>query len=289
MMKIFGDLDFIKIYIDDFLIFSKSIEEHESHLNRVFQRLINNNIKINLDKSSFYSEEVKFLGSIITNKGIKPNIQKILKIAPIKEIKSRKKLLKILGIIQWFRPFIKNLSNKISPLTSMTSAKIKFKIDEKDVELINVILKEIETQTLLNLTNLNKEFTLYTDASNFAIGSTLTQNGKVIAFFSSKLSDVETRYSIVDKEFYSIYKSLIHFRQIILGQKIKVFTDNRNVTYFKKHNNNMIFRWLSDLDEFYYEVKNISGSENQFSDYLSRINLIVKIPINKLQSLMMTL
>ena len=68
---------FALIYIDDVIIFSKSIEDHLVHLEEVFRRLREANVKLNQGKCSFVKHKVDYLGHVVTPDGVSPNPDKI--------------------------------------------------------------------------------------------------------------------------------------------------------------------------------------------------------------------
>lgn len=115
MNDILSDLDYVKVFLDDILIHSKSTQEHEAHLREVIERLHQNNIGINMEKFSFGKKQVQYLGHIILKDGIKANIEKMQQFT-IPEIKSKKDIQKLTGLINWFRPFIKDLSTRLGPV-----------------------------------------------------------------------------------------------------------------------------------------------------------------------------
>ena len=63
---------FALIYIDDIIIFSKSVEEHLSRLEKVFKRLCEANVKLNPKKCNFVKQKVEYLGHVVTSDGISP-------------------------------------------------------------------------------------------------------------------------------------------------------------------------------------------------------------------------
>ncbi|MGL6130107.1 MAG: reverse transcriptase family protein [Fusobacteriaceae bacterium] len=87
--SIFHDTTFVKIFLDDILIFSKSINEHAEHLEEVLKILKEESISINFNKSKFASREVKYLGLIVNADGIKPDISNVENIMNI-EINSKR-------------------------------------------------------------------------------------------------------------------------------------------------------------------------------------------------------
>ncbi|KAG0442767.1 Retrovirus-related Pol polyprotein from transposon [Dictyocoela muelleri] len=77
MANILDDFKCVKIFLDDILVFSKNIEEHLVPLEKIFDVLIRKGASINFDKSTFAKSEIKYLGLIINEKGIKPDIGRV--------------------------------------------------------------------------------------------------------------------------------------------------------------------------------------------------------------------
>jgi hypothetical protein len=87
-----------------------------------------------------------------------------------------------------------------------------------------LIAKEI----LLTFPDFSKEFEIHTDARKLQLGACISQNGEPVAFYSRKLQSAQTRYTTTERELLSILEALKEFRNIPLGQKIKVHTDHKN-------------------------------------------------------------
>ena len=81
---------------------------------------------------------------------------------------------------------------------------------------------------MLAYPNFDDKLVIHTDASHSQLGAVITQKGKPIAFYSRKLNDAQTRYTTTEKELLAIVETLKEFRNILLGQKIKVYTDHKN-------------------------------------------------------------
>ena len=75
----------------------------------------------------------------------------------------------------------------------------------------------------------NKPFTIHTDASHYQLGAVISQDGKPIAFYRRKLNRLQTRYTTTERELLVKVEMLKEFRSILLGQKIKVYTDHKNL------------------------------------------------------------
>ena len=100
------------------------------------------------------------------------------------------------------------------------------------------------------------------------IGGILMQEDKVIRFFSMKLNKSEQNYTIIEKECFALIKSLEFFKNIIYGFKIKILTDNRNLTYLNKTTSHRIQRWKLILENYDYTINHISAKENKLSGFL---------------------
>ncbi|KAG0438375.1 Transposon Ty3-G Gag-Pol polyprotein [Dictyocoela muelleri] len=114
MSKLLDHFDLVKIFMDDILIHSHSYEEHVTHLKSIFEIFQKNNVKVNFRKSKFGKETVNYLGNIISKEGIKPDISRVLSIETIKIPKTINQLQKLLGIINWFRPYVFDISRRIA-------------------------------------------------------------------------------------------------------------------------------------------------------------------------------
>ncbi|KAG0435646.1 Transposon Ty3-I Gag-Pol polyprotein [Dictyocoela muelleri] len=77
--KLLGHLDFLRVYLDDILILGKTEKEHIENIKKVFKIFKENNITINIDKCSFMTNEVEYLGMIIDTCGIRPITSKLFK------------------------------------------------------------------------------------------------------------------------------------------------------------------------------------------------------------------
>lgn len=108
---------FVVVYFDDILIYSKNKEEHLEHLQQVLQTLREQKLYANLKKCSFLTNEVTFLGYIITSEGIRVDPEKIGAINSWPIPKSIHDVRSFHGLASFYRRFIKNFSSVAAPLT----------------------------------------------------------------------------------------------------------------------------------------------------------------------------
>ncbi|KAG0428790.1 Retrovirus-related Pol polyprotein from transposon 17.6, partial [Dictyocoela muelleri] len=159
MNHILKDIKNVHVYLDDILIYTPTLNEHIVILREVFKRIKENNMSINFEKSKFGLEEIDFLGHIINSEGIRPDVSNIKKVQIPDKI-TRKKLERLLGLINWFRPYIRNLSNDLSPFYKKLKSK-NIEWNQKDKEEMSNIFNKINKQPLLSFPDLNKHFELF--------------------------------------------------------------------------------------------------------------------------------
>jgi hypothetical protein len=184
--------DFIVVYINDILVYSGSLEEHEEHLRKVFQRLGENKLYAKLEKCEFGVTEVDFLGHRITQEGLKMddhNVKAILDWEPPKSVPT---LRSFLGLASYYRKFIKNFAKISAPLTNLLKkSAIIYEWEEACDEAFEKLKGILVKALVLKLPDFDKEFEIHSDASDFAIGRVLMQEGRPVAFESKKLSETK--------------------------------------------------------------------------------------------------
>uniref|UniRef100_A0A8C6M011 ribonuclease H n=1 Tax=Nothobranchius furzeri TaxID=105023 RepID=A0A8C6M011_NOTFU len=121
--SVLGDYlnQFVTVYLDDILIFSKSPTEHRQHVRAVLQRLLENHLYVKAEKCEFHVPSVKFLGFILESGRLKTDPDKIQSVLSWPTPTTRKQLQRFLGFANFYRRFIKNYSQTAAPLTQLTS------------------------------------------------------------------------------------------------------------------------------------------------------------------------
>ena len=93
----------------------------------------------------------------------------------------------------------------------------------------------IRRVVLLAYPDFNAQFEMHADASKLKIGAVISQEGKLIAFYSQKMNSAQQNYTTTEKELLSVVAYIKEFRNILLWHQITVYTDHKNLTY--KHFN----------------------------------------------------
>ena len=264
-------------YIDDLIILGKTIEEHFRNLELVLKRLQEAGLKIKLSKCTFLKKEITYLGHTLTTQGIKVNDEKVRAITRYPRPTSAKEVKSFIGLTSFYRIFVQHFSRIASPLTDLLKQDTPFVWTDRQEQAFNILKEKLSNPPILAFPQFDKEFILVCDASDIGIGSCLMQydnSNKLhpVAYYSRKLSKSELNYSVTDKESLSVVNSLKNFRFIILGYKIKVFTDHTAVTEIFKNPSvsGKRARWSVIASDFDIEIKYIPGRFNCVADSLSR-------------------
>lgn len=128
--------------------------------------------------------------------------------------KNKKQLQKLLGIINWYRPFISNLSSKISHLyEKLNNKNSNYILNDEEKRSLRLLYHEILQAEKLYLVDPKRKITIFTDASEVGIGCVLTQDKNIIGYYSHKLLPTQKRYTTMEKELLVIILCLKHFRK----------------------------------------------------------------------------
>lgn len=264
------------VYLDDIIIFSTSLTEHIDSIRKIFKKLQDFNLKVQLDKSEFLKKETEFLGHIVTTEGIKPNPNKIDAIIKYELPKTNRQIKSFLGITGYYRKFIRDYSKIAKPMTKYLKKGQKINLkDPEYIESFDNLKTLITSDPILKFPDFCKTFILTTDASNFALGAVLSQNGHPISYASRTLNSHEIRYSTIEKELLAIVWAVKYFRPYLYGRKFTIQTDHRPLVWLGslKEPNSKLQRWKIKLEEFNYDIEYVKGKNNQVADGLSRVEV----------------
>ena len=285
MSTLMADLEFARTYLDDLLNLTKSTyDDHLIKLELMLQCLSNAGLKVNAEKSTFCATEIEYLGYMITRKGIRPLASKVDAILKLTAPQNVRELRRFLGMVQYYRDLWQHRSHVLAPLTDLvgecgkTKGKKKKAIkpwhwEEQHQKAFIEIKAIISRDIMLTFPDFSKTFEIHTDASKRQLGSVIAQDNKPLAFFSRKLTKPQQNYTVTELELLSIVETLKEFRNILLGHKIKIYTDHKNLEYDSKNmESQRALRWRLLIEEFNPEFKYIKGEKNVVADALSRMD-----------------
>ena len=214
---IIGLEDNVKVFIDDAICHSSSIEEHLIHLEQLFIRLEEKGLKMKMSKCFFGQEEVEYLGCLVSKFGVKPNPKKINDVKCFPIPRKVKQLRGFLGLSGYFRRFVENYAATAHPLTNLTKKKIPWVWHGEHQNAFETLKNKLINYPILGYPMFDRVFRITSDASMYAVGATLTQmqpsgiDGvteeveRVIAYTSKQLSESQYKFSVIEKELFALF------------------------------------------------------------------------------------
>ena len=129
----------------------------------------------------------------------------------------------------FYRRFVLGFSHITRPLSKVTKggAKEIFCWLESQHKAFIELKQRLYSTQVLTLPDMQKQFEIEKDASNYAIGAVLTQQGHPVAYHGDTLSDTVHKYPTYDKEMYSIVQACRQWKHYILGKETIIHTDHR--------------------------------------------------------------
>ena len=285
----FEGLECIIYIADDILAYGEGNDsdevqkDHDRRFIALMERCHKLNIKLNAAKLQFKLKELKFMGTIISDQGMKMDLDKVAAITQMQPPENKAALLRFIGMVNYLSPFCANPSSVIQPLRMLTQESVPFIWSKVQDGAFNKAKQLISSVPVLAYYDLDKPVVLQTDASDYALGSALLQpndKGKLqpVAFTSSSMSPTEQRYSQIEKECLAICNCFQKFDQWLYGKSdIEVHTDHQPLeTIYKKPLNKAparLQRMLMKLQRYRFNLTYKRGPTLHLADTLSRAAL----------------
>ncbi|MBW0563386.1 hypothetical protein O181_103101 [Austropuccinia psidii MF-1] len=212
--------------------FSKSEEEHFTHLSTVLARLRANSLFAKASKCLFHVSSVEYLGYVVSSEGLKidqAKVQQILNWPPPRNLNA---LQSFLGFSNFYHLFIKNYSKKISSLTSFLKKHSHFFPNEEALRKFNQLKEAFTIAPILSHFDPSLPTIVETDASDYALGAVLSQIPDSvkhpIEFYLRRLLPAELNCEIHHKEFLGIVWAIKYWRAFLLSlsSSFEVLTDH---------------------------------------------------------------
>jgi hypothetical protein len=176
---------FVLIFMDDILVFSKTMDEHVEHLMIVFQIMLDNQLYIKFGKYTFAQQQLSYLGHIISQFGVSTDPAKIEAMSQWPTPQNFTELRGFLGFTGYYGKFVQHYDTLARPLTNLLHHK-KFSWSDSAQEAFDKLKTAMSTTPVLAFPYFSKEFVVETDACDSGIGVVLSHEGHPIAYFSKR-------------------------------------------------------------------------------------------------------
>ena len=266
------------VYLDDIIIFSPTWHEHLKRLENVFNRLREYKLKAKMSKCQFGRREIKYLGHVLSAKGIATDPDKIKVIKNLPNPTNVTEVRSFLGMVGYYRRFIPSFAELSEPLNKLLKKNAKFNWTTECTHSVNQFKSLLISAPILRRPDFTKPFQIVCDASNVGIGAVLEQldsKGEhyTIAYWSKTLNSAERNYHTSERELLAVVMSIKHFKHYVGGTKFIVYTDHNALTHLNTAKNleGRLQRWALFLQEYNPIIKYRKGKDQGSADGLSRL------------------
>jgi hypothetical protein len=245
------------------------MEEHGKHLQIALQILRTHQHKAKYSKCTFATEQVEYLGHIISATCVATDPNKIQDILQWKTPTTVTHLRGFLGLTGYYRRFVKGYASICRPLHEALK-KNAFKWGQEQEQAFQQLKIIMTTQPVLALPDFSLPFVLETDASGVGLGAVLMQKGQPLAFFSKTLGIKAQAQSIYEKEAVAILEALKKWRQYLVGNKLFIRTDQQSLKFLTSQRllEGVQHKLMLKLLEYDYSIEYKKGSGNRVVDVL---------------------
>ena len=264
---------------DDIIVHGQDEAEHDRCLIAVLERLQERGLTLNPAKCAFRLPKVRFMGLVLSRSGIGPASEKVKAIVEAEAPSTAPEVRSFLGLVGFNSRFIPDFSTVTEPLRAVSRKGAVFEWGPAQEDAFRTLKQRIADATSLAYFRQGAPTKLITDASPVGLGAVLvqTQGGtdRALCYASRTLSDVERRYSQVEKEALAVVWACERFDLYLFGlPKFQLITDNKAVQFLfspRSKPSARIERWVLRLMNYQYEVVHVPSAKN-IADSLSRLS-----------------
>jgi len=269
------------VYLDDVIVFSRTVEDHIRHLLKVLLLLEKSGLSLKPSKCHLFQKEVEYLGHVVRPGQLLVNQKNIKSLAQALPPRNHTEFRSFLGMCNVYRRFIKDYAHIAKPLTRLTSKKLPHVLPPLDITQLASFeyLEERLTSTpILALPRREGLFILDTDACAVQVGCTLLQQKRynstlLVGYYSRGLIPAEQTYSTTDRECLAEVWACFLRRPYLEGQEFLTRTDHSNLCWILNMDSaqGRVALWRVRLSVFRYKVCTRPGRENHCADAMSRL------------------
>jgi len=203
----------VAAFVNNVLVGTETEEGHNEIVEEILRRLEKNDLYIKPEKCVWKTRKIGFLGVVIGPDGIEMEAEKVDGVLSWSQPKNIKDVRKFLGLANYYRRFIKDFAQVARPMNVLTRKDKKWRWEEMQQKAFDELKRIFTSKPVLAAPDLDKEFRVEADASNYATGGVLSmkysdEKWRPVAFISKSLSDTERNYEIHNKEMLAIVRCL---------------------------------------------------------------------------------
>ena len=236
MNNLFDDIRaYVGAYMDDIIVFSKTLEEHVLHVTEVLSRLERETLYGKESKTEYAQPEVEFCGYIVGSGGIRPQPSKLQAVYDWKPPCTPTQVRSFLGLCGFYNRFVPHFATIAAPLTDLLHKSKTWEWSTLQQESFDQLKRALLSKVILAFPDTTPPYVLHSDASEVGIGATLSQPDtdghlRLIACRSRKLHASEKNYPVHEKELLALVDAFIGWQHYLHGVTTHVYTDNTSLS-----------------------------------------------------------
>eukprot|EP00963_Diacronema_lutheri_P000659 scaffold42_cov432-Pavlova_lutheri.AAC.3 len=263
MNRVFGHLLYLKVYMDDILVHSETIEDHFKHLEEFFATCERADIRLKRSNCHFFMSTLEWVGFRIRDGQLACTDHLLSKIEQFPRPRSQRENMAFLGLCQFYMRFVPHYAERAAPLTELNQGALKHNFTsywkQPQEEAYQRLIQALTTAPVLALFNEDRPIRVKTDASDVGMGAVLMQqdqqgNWKPVEYWSKKFNTAQQNYHPAKKETCAIMYALQHWRHLLFGQMFTVITDNKASQFISTKATEQLspreMRWIERLAYF---------------------------------------
>ena len=232
------------IYLDDIVVWSNSLEEHERNVKTVLEALETARLYCNPKKTHLFCTEINFLGHHISSRGIEADNSKTERILSWPIPKTVTQMRSFLGLVRYIAIFLPKLADHTAILNELTHKDCEkifppwLPCHQTAFDAIKELVTSRECLTTIDLDKLNThKIFVTTDASDLCSGAVLSfgetwETARPVAFESTTFKGAELNYPVHEKEMLAIIRALKKWRSDLIGVPFLIYTDHKTLENF---------------------------------------------------------
>lgn len=269
--------DFAVNFIDDILVFSKSFEEHITHISKLLNAILTEGFRLKFSKCTFANNHAKYLGHIIEKNSVTPLKDYLTAVRNFPIPETKKNIRQFLGKVNFYHKFIPHIAIILEPLHNLLRKDVKFIWTKECQKSFDKIKDLLCSKPILKIFDPELPIKIYTDASIQGVGAVLKQEdenriNKPVAYFSKKLTDTQKRKKAIYLECLAIKEAVKYWQHWLINKEFIVYSDHKPLENLniKSRTDEELGDLIYYLSQYNFKIKYNPGRSNQEADCLSR-------------------